>query len=177
MLPVKIKDKEFVVMITSDKVQAQVRSIAQQINNDYRGKTPIFLGVLNGAFMFMADLFKTVNCECELSFIKISSYSGTASTGELKNIIGLKENISGRDIIIVEDIVDTGDTAKYLFDELKKQNPASVKLATFLFKPQALRQKLKPDYVGFEIPPAFVIGYGLDYDGYGRNLNDIYVLK
>src|SRR6185436_9171764 len=130
-----------------------------------------------GAFLFMADLFKNVNLECEISFIKVSSYSGTASSGNVKNLIGLNENISGRDIIVVEDIVDTGDTMKYLLDELKKQNPSSVKLATILFKPEALKQDVKPDYVGFKIPPAFVVGYGLDYDGLGRNLNDIYVLK
>ena len=173
---VRIKDKEFVIMISAVKVQSQAKAIAEKINADYKGKKPIFLGVLNGAFMFMADLFKTVNLECELSFIRISSYSGTSSSGELKSVIGLKENISGRDIIIVEDIVDTGDTAKYLFGELKKQNPASVKIATILFKPEALRQDIKPDYVGFEIPPAFVVGYGLDYDGLGRNLKEIYQL-
>ena len=133
--------------------------------------------MLNGAFLFMADLFKNITLDCEISFIRVSSYNGTESSGKIKNVIGLNENISGRDIIVVEDIVDTGDTAKHLFDELKKHNPASVRLATFLFKPKALKQKLEPDYAGFEIEPAFVVGYGLDYDGFGRNLNDIYVLK
>jgi hypoxanthine phosphoribosyltransferase len=177
MSAVKIKDKEFVLMIPADKIQSRVKSIAQEINNNYNGKQPLFLGVLNGAFLFMADLFKNINLQCEISFIKVTSYSGTSSSGQIKNLIGLKENISGRDVIVVEDIVDTGDTMKYLLDELKKQNPASVKLATILFKPAALRQDVKPDYVGFEIPPSFVVGYGLDYDGFGRNLNDIYVLK
>ena len=164
-------------MIAADKIQLRVLSIAEKINKDYQGKTPLFLGVLNGAFLFMADLFKGINLECEISFIRVSSYSGTSSTGQLKNIIGLNDNISGRDIIVVEDIVDTGDTMKYLLDELQKSNPASVRLATILFKPAALKQNVKPDYVGFEIPLAFVVGYGLDYDGLGRNLNDIYVLK
>jgi len=174
---VKIKDKEFVPLIAAENIQARVKDIAAEINTQYDGKQPLFLGVLNGAFLFMADLFKNINLHCEISFIKVTSYSGTVSSGQVKNLIGLNENISGRDIIVVEDIVDTGDTMKYLFDELKKQNPSSIKLATILFKPEALRQEVKPDYVGFEIPPAFVVGYGLDYDGYGRNLNDIYVLK
>lgn len=177
MSTIKLKDKEFIVMIAAEKIQLRVKDIAAEINTQYNGKQPLFLGVLNGAFLFMADLFKNINLQCEISFIKVTSYSGTASSGQVKNLIGLNENISGRDIIVVEDIVDTGDTMKYLLDELKKQNPASVKLATILFKPEALRQDVKPDYVGFKIPPAFVVGYGLDYDGLGRNLNDIYVLK
>ena len=177
MSTIKLKDKEFIVMIAAEKIQLRVKDIAAEINTQYNGKQPLFLGVLNGAFLFMADLFKNINLQCEISFIKVTSYSGTASSGQVKNLIGLNENITGRDIIVVEDIVDTGDTMKYLLDELKKQNPASVKLATILFKPEALRQDVKPDYVGFKIPPAFVVGYGLDYDGLGRNLNDIYVLK
>jgi hypoxanthine phosphoribosyltransferase len=174
---VKIKDKEFISMISAEKIQARVKEIASEINSEYHGKQPLFLGVLNGAFLFMADLFKNIDLQCEITFIKVTSYLGTNSSGQVKNLIGLNENISGRDVIVVEDIVDTGDTMKYLLDELKKQNPASVKLATILFKPEALRQDVKPDYVGFEIPSAFVVGYGLDYDGLGRNLNDIYVLR
>ena len=177
MKSVKIKDKDFNILISADEIKKQVNKLSDQINSDYKGKKPLFLGVLNGAFLFMADLFKGINLECELSFIKVASYNGTSASGKVKSLIGLKENISGRDLIVVEDIVDTGDTMKYLFEELKKYNPSSVKLATFLFKPTALKHKLKPDYVGFEIEPAFVVGYGLDYDGYGRNLNDIYVLK
>ena len=177
MSVIKIKDKEFRLLIPANEIQQRVKSIAEKINHDYKGKKPLFLGVLNGAFLFMADLFKSISLECEISFIRVSSYNGTESSGKIKNVIGLNENISGRDIIVVEDIVDTGDTAKHLFDELKKHNPASVRLATFLFKPKALKQNIKPDYAGFEIEPAFVVGYGLDYDGFGRNLNDIYVLK
>jgi hypoxanthine phosphoribosyltransferase len=177
MTSIKLKDKEFIVMLSAEEIQSRVREIASEINLQYKGKQPLFLGVLNGAFLFMADLFKNIDLQCEITFIKVTSYVGTASSGNVKNLIGLNENISGRDIIVVEDIVDTGDTMKYLLDELKSKNPASVKLATILFKPEALRQDVKPDYVGFEIPPAFVVGYGLDYDGLGRNLNDIYVLK
>ena len=173
---VKIKDKTFRVMIDAEKISHRVNEIAEQINKDYAGKSPLFLGVLNGAFLFTADLFKKINLSCELSFVRVSSYSGTASTGQIKNLIGLNENISGRDIIIVEDIVDTGDTMLYLMNELNKQGPASVKIATAVFKPKALKHPIKPDYVGFEVSPAFIVGYGLDYDGLGRNLNDIYVL-
>lgn len=177
MSTVKIKDKEFTVAVPADKIQSRVQAIAAEINHQYKGTQPLFLGVLNGAFLFMADLFKHIKLECEISFIRVTSYIGASSSGQVKNLIGLNENISGRHIIIVEDIVDTGDTMKYLFDELKKHNPASVKLATILFKPASLKQNIKPDYIGFEIPSAFVVGYGLDYDGFGRNLNDIYILK
>lgn len=174
---VKIKDKEFRILIEGDRIQHRVAEIASQINKDYKGKSPLFLGVLNGAFLFTADLFKKIDLTCMLSFVRVSSYSGTSSTGQVKSLIGLNENIEGRDIIIVEDIVDTGDTMLYLMAELKKQNPASVKIATAIFKPLALKHPIKPDYVGFELPPAFIVGYGLDYDGFGRNLNDIYVLN
>lgn len=173
---VRIRDKEFRIMITEERIASRVREIAGQINTDYAGKTPVFLGVLNGAFLFLADLFRQVTLECELSFIRVSSYSGTSSTGHIKNLIGLNENLQGRDIIIVEDIVDTGDTMQYLLGELNKLHPASIRIATAVFKPAALRQPVKPDYVGFEVPPAFIVGYGLDYDGLGRNLPHIYVL-
>jgi hypoxanthine phosphoribosyltransferase len=177
MKEVKILDKTFEVMIDEAKITARINSISAQITKEYEGKNPVFLGVLNGAFLFLADLFKGIHTPSEISFIRVSSYSGTKSTGEMKNVFGLKENISNRHVIIVEDIVDTGETMKYLFDELKKQNPASLKLATLLFKPAALKNPVTPDYVGFEIDPDFVVGYGLDYNGYGRNLTDIYVLK
>jgi len=173
---VKIKDKEFRILIPAEKIQQRVSEIAEQINTDYHSKSPLFLGVLNGAFLFTADLFRRINLACELSFVRVSSYAGTSSTGHIKSLIGLNEDIKGRDIIIIEDIVDTGDTMLYLMEELKKQAPASVKLATAVFKPAALRQPIRPDYVGFEVPPEFIIGYGLDYDGFGRNYNDIYVL-
>lgn len=177
MQSVTVKDKEFVPMIPAADIGSRVAAIAQQINTDYMGKTPLFLGVLNGAFLFMADIFRNITLPCELSFIKVSSYSGISSSGNMKSLIGLTESVKNRHVIIVEDIVDTGDTMKFLLDELHRQQPASVKLATFLFKPAALKHNLQPDYIGFEINPAFVVGYGLDYDGFGRNLNDIYVLK
>lgn len=177
MQEVTIHDKTFKILIDAEKIQARVHQIAMQINTEYAGRTPLFLGVLNGAFLFAADLFKGITLECEISFIRVSSYSGTASTGQVKSLIGVNMDISNRDIIIIEDIVDTGDTMEYLLKELKEKNPASIKLATMVFKPAALKHDLKPDYVGFEVPPDFLVGYGLDYDGLGRNLNDIYILK
>lgn len=176
MTEIKIRDKEFRKMIAAEDIQQRVKSIAANINEDYKDKIPLFIGVLNGAFIFMADLFKHITIPCELSFTRLSSYTGTTG-GAMKKLIGISEDIKQRHLIIVEDIVDTGDTVKYIFDELKKHDTASVKLAAMLFKPAALRHDIKPDYTGFEIPPAFVVGYGLDYDGMGRNLNDIYVLK
>ena len=177
MSVVKVHDKEFETFIESERIQTRVKEIAAMINIEYNGKRPIFIGILNGALLFMADLVKHISIECELALIKVSSYSGTQSTGNVRSLIGLKESIKGRDVIIVEDIIDTGDTALYIINELKKQEPASLKFATILFKPTALKQDIKPDYVGFEIPPDFVVGYGLDYNGLGRNLNDIYKLK
>lgn len=177
MASVKVHDKEFETFITSEAIQKRVAELGAILNIEYNNKRPLFIGVLNGALIFMADLIKNITVECEMSFIKVSSYSGLSSTGNVKNLIGLSESIKDRHVIVVEDIIDTGDTAVYIIEELKKQQPASLKFATILFKPAALKRDIKPDYVGFEIPPDFVVGYGLDYDGLGRNLNDIYKLK
>ena len=174
---VDVHGKTFEKLITAAQIQKRVDEIGEMINRDYEGKQPLFLGVLNGAFLFTADIFKRVTLECEISFIRVSSYNGTGSTGKVRNLIGINEDLEGRDIIVVEDIVDTGDTALFLYNELKKHNAGSVRLATMLFKPKALRQDVSPDYIGFEIDPKFVVGYGLDYDGLGRNLNDIFALK
>jgi len=175
---VTIKDKTFCVIISAEKIRNRVNELAKTINAEYAGKMPIIIGVLNGAVLFTVDLFEQLEMECELSFIRVSSYhGGLASSGEVKSVIGLKENIENRHVLLVEDIVDTGETAKHLFEELKKLNPASIKLATALFKPAALKYPMKPDYIGFEVEPNFLVGYGLDYDGLGRNLKDIYVLK
>ncbi len=164
-------------MIPREKIQQRVLELSAQLNTAYRDKNPLFIGVLNGAFLFMADLFRNIETPCEISFIRISSYSGTTSTGQMKSIVGIGENLGGRHLIVVEDIIDTGETMTYLLEQLKAQQPASIKLATLLFKPAALRKPIAPDFVGFEIAPDFVVGYGLDYDGFGRNLSDIYVLK
>ncbi len=173
----QIRDKSFVPFIESATLQERIKTLAQEINKDYAGKNPLLIGVLNGSFMFVADLFKSIDIECEITFIRVSSYQSTESTGKVKQILGLKEEIQNRDIIIVEDIVDTGMTMQEILGQLASQQPASIKIMTMLFKPEALKVPLKLDYVGFEIENKFVVGYGLDYDGFGRNLDAIYVLK
>ena len=175
---IRLHDKRFKVMIPAARIDEVVEAVAERINRDYAGKeTPIFLGVLNGSFMFFSDLIKKIEFHSEISFVKLASYAGTASTGEVRSLIGLDGSIEGRHIIVVEDIVDTGHTIKRLLDDLQKKNPAELKVATLLFKPESLRCDVKPDYVGFSIPPKFIIGFGLDLDGLARNLKDIYVLK
>lgn len=176
MTAVKVHDKTFNILISSKEIKTRVAALGRQVSDDYRGRKPLFIGVLNGAFLFAAEIFMNIDLECEISFIKVSSYSGLGNTGKVREVIGIKEAIEDRDVIIIEDIVDTGDTALFLMEELSKLNPRSIRLATLLFKPAALRQNIKPDYVGFEIDPLFVVGFGLDYDGYGRNLNDIFAL-
>ena len=173
---VQVHGKFFEKKIDAAEIGLKVQSIASQIAVDYNSKNPIFIAVLNGAFMFASDLLKELPIPCEIAFIKLASYSGTNSTGQVKNIIGLNHSVENRHIIVIEDIVDTGETAVHLMDELKKVNPASISMATLLCKPDAMIKNVIPKYVGFEIPPDFVIGYGLDYDGLGRNLPHIYEL-
>ncbi|REJ82500.1 MAG: hypoxanthine phosphoribosyltransferase [Bacteroidetes bacterium] len=177
MQKVQIRVKTFVINIPEQAIQNRIAEIAKQIDKEYNGLDPVFLCVLNGAFLFAADLFKNISTNCEIAFIRVSSYSGTSSTGHIKNLVGVTENIKDRNVVILEDIVDTGDTAIYLVEELKKHNPSSVKFASLLLKPKALRHEFRPDYIGFEVPNDFLVGYGLDYDGYGRNLKDIYKLS
>ena len=172
----KIKDKEFSVFIKQIEIEQRVRELAEQINQDYAGKTPLFIAILNGSFMFASDLMKSVKIPAEISFIKLTSYHKTHSTGKVKELVGLDENIFGRHLIIVEDIVDTGLTIKHLQDELNDLGPKSIEVATALHKPEATVEQLRLKYVGFEIPKKFVVGYGLDYDGQGRNLADLYTL-
>jgi len=173
----QVKDKYFIPFIDSSTLQERIKILAQKVNKDYKGKNPLLIGVLNGSFMFLADLFKFIDIECEITFIRVSSYKNTESTGKVKQILGLQEEIQSRDIIIVEDIVDTGITMQEILGQLASQKPASIKIMTMLFKPKSLKVPLKLDYVGFEIGNKFVVGYGLDYDGFGRNLDAIYVLK
>tara|TARA_R110001592_G_scaffold362736_2_gene677919 strand:+ start:115 stop:651 length:537 start_codon:yes stop_codon:yes gene_type:complete len=177
METITVKDLSFKPFISEKELQLAIKKVAQNINEDYQGKTPIFLGVLNGSFMFMGDLMKSITLDCYTSFVKMASYEGTESTGKINELIGLNEDIEGKDIILVEDIVDTGNTLVKLFDVLQEKNPKSIKIATLLYKPEAYKKSYKIDYIGKEIPNAFVLGYGLDYDGLGRNLSSIYVLK
>ena len=174
---VTYKGLTFEPYITNDTIQNRIAEIAREINKQYAGKQPLFLCVLNGAFPFAADLFRAIDIDAEISFIRLKSYEGTSTTGVVKQVLGLSENLEGRDVIVVEDIIDTGNTMVKLLSQLRALNPASISIATLLFKPEALQHlELKPDFVGFEIPKKFIIGYGLDIDGLARNLNDIYIL-
>ncbi len=173
---IQVKDKTFRPYLSSKRIQERVANLADQINRDYAGKNPLLLCVLNGAFMFAADLMKKLTIDCEISFIRVKSYEGIHSTGELKEVIGLNEVIAGRDVILIEDIVDTGHTLSMLIKELSSHQPESLRTAVLLYKPEAVTADLSLDYVAFEIPNDFIVGYGLDYDGNGRNLNDIYVI-
>lgn len=173
---VQVKDLHFEPFISHHSIQARVVELANKLTVDYHGKNPVFLSVLNGSFMFTSDLMKSFLAPCEISFIKLASYEGTESTGEVKTIIGLNHYIKNRPVIIIEDIVDTGTTVKKILELVWQYEPESVKIMTLLFKPDALKENMEIDYVGFEIENKFVVGYGLDYDGYGRNLNQIYVV-
>lgn len=171
---VKILDKTFEKSIDYGRIQTAVEQLGTAIRKDAGDNAPLFLCVLNGSFMFAADLFKVYDGPCEISFIKLASYRGTSSSEEVKTLIGLNEDIRGRDVIILEDIIDTGITISHLVEDLKAYAPRSVRIATLLLKPDALRSQVNPDYVGLEIPNDFIVGYGLDYNGFGRNLRDIY---
>ncbi len=173
---IKVIDKEFEIFIPFKEIDNAIQGVANQINKDYKNKKPLFVVILNGAFMFAADLFKKLTIECEVSFVKLSSYQGTKTTEKVKKIIGLNESIQGRQVIIVEDIIDTGITMEHLLKELEAMKPHDIRLATLLFKPEAFRKDFKIRYIGMNIPNDFILGYGLDYDGFARNLPDIYKL-
>lgn len=173
---IKLHDKTFRVLIPAEEIDKAVTRVAEQLNERYEGRTPIFLGVLSGSFLFLADLVRKVNFENQLAFVKISSYNGTESTGNVKQLIGVDFDIEGRDIIIVEDIVETGHSMNYLLDSLGKKNPASVSICTLFFKPEKFLYEYNIDYTALSIGNEFIVGYGLDYNQLGRNLKDIYVI-
>ena len=170
----KIKDLEFEKFIDKATIQKKIKALAGQINEDYKDKTPVFLPILNGSFMFSADLIKEISVPCLVSFVKVASYSGLQSTGQLKTLIGLEQSLFNQDIILVEDIVDTGLTLQIIVDELKALGTKSVEVVTLLRKKTSREKGVEAKYVGFEIDNEFVLGYGLDYNGFGRNYKDIY---
>ncbi len=174
MNKIKIHDKYFEPFIVFDEIDKATIKLADSINKDLSGKTPIFLVILNGSFMFAGDLLKKIELSCEVSFVKLSSYVGTKSTEKVRQLIGFDEDIKGRTIIIVEDIIDSGITMENVLGQLDSMGAAEVHIATLLFKPKAFKKSYKVDYVGIEIPNDFIVGYGLDYDNQGRNLRDIY---
>jgi hypoxanthine phosphoribosyltransferase len=176
MNEITVLDREFSVYITEDEIQSRITALAEKINEDLKGQDVLFFGVLNGVFLFAADIFRQINLDCQVSFIKLASYDGTSSTGKIKELIGWNEDITGKTVIVLEDIVDTGATLERVIGELKLRKAADIKICTLLFKPEAYTRDIPIDYIGFEIPNNFVVGYGLDYDGYGRNLRAIYKL-
>ncbi len=174
---VKLHDKTFSHFLTEDEIDTIVQELADRINKDYTGKQPLLLGVLNGSFMFISDLMKKLTIDCELSFIKLASYSGTESQGEVNELIGLSTTLDNKDVIVLEDIIDTGNTVGKIFELLKDEKTKSLAIGTLLLKPDVFKDQFKVDYIGQEIPDAFVVGYGLDYDQLGRNLKEIYQLS
>lgn len=173
---IHLHDKTFVPFISSDELNFAIKNLAKQMDDDFFDEVPVFVGVLNGAFMVLSDLLKEYRGMCEVSFVKLSSYEGTQTTNQVKQLIGLNENLEGRTVVIVEDIIDTGNTIEELKVIFKGKNVKHLKIATLFLKPDAYKKEIKIDYVGIRIPNKFIVGYGLDYDGLGRNLPDVYQL-
>lgn len=173
---IKVLDLTFETSINEEKIQSEISRIASEMNRDLAKKNPIFLGILNGAFMFASDLFKQITFPCQITFLKLASYEGTQTTGTVKQLIGINQDLKDRTVVILEDIVDTGITLDTIIRQLSGYQPKEILVATMLHKPEALQKEVKLDYVGFEIPNEFVLGYGLDYNGYARNLPEIYTL-
>lgn len=174
---IKLHDKEFELFITYAEISKAIDKVAVQINDDLRGESaPVFISILNGAFMFTSDLLKRIDFPCEISFLKINSYAGTQSTGRINQLIGLTQNLTGRTVVLVEDIVDSGATLEHLVGLVQSHKPKQLKIATMLYKPDAYQKNIKLDYIGIHIPNNFVVGYGLDYNELGRNYSDLYTL-
>ena len=173
---IRVHDKEFRLFISAEQIDGTVRKLADQINTEYQDRNPLFIAILSGSFMFASDLFKKISIPAEISFIKLASYKGTRSTGSVITSIGLDQDLHGRDVIILEDIIDTGKTLSVFLPQLEHQQPRSLKICALLHKPESLQHPVRIDYLGFSIPDRFVVGYGLDYNGYGRNLPEIYQL-
>lgn len=177
MQKIKVLDKEFELSIPAENIQKAVKELAEKINTEYKGKEVIFVGILNGAFMFAGDILKHINLDCKITFLKMASYQGTKSSGKVKQLIGFNEDLKGKTVIILEDIIDRGLTIEVLLEMIKEKEPAEIKIATLLYKPAAYKKDIPIDYIGIEIPNDFIVGYGLDYDGFGRNYADIYKIS
>ncbi len=173
---IQVKDKKFIPYLTAQQIDEQIKRLGAEINTDYAGKNPLFIAILNGSFMFASDLFKELTVDPEICFIKLASYKGTISTGHVITSIGLDEKLKGRHVVVLEDIVDTGKTLNEFLPQLRDQRPASLKIVALLHKPSALKYPITIDYLGFNVPDKFLLGYGLDYDGLARNLKEIYQL-
>lgn len=173
---VKIKDKSFRISIPETEIKRRVKALAEQMSKDLEGKNPLFLAVLNGSFIFAADLMREMTIPCEITFVKLASYQGTTSTGKVHEVIGINENLSGRTVVIVEDIVESGHTMKRMMEQIGTRNPSLVQICTLFFKPEKLQEDLALDYVAFRIPDDFIVGYGLDYDQGGRGLKHVYTI-
>jgi hypoxanthine phosphoribosyltransferase len=171
---VKILDKQFELYINNNDILKATQDIADRINNDYPGRNPVFLVILNGAFMFASELLKRINISCDVSFVKLASYSGTESSGTVRKLIGIDEDLDGRDVLIIEDIVDSGISIDNIINDIKPANPAEIKIASLLFKPKSFTKDFSIDYLGMEISDVFIVGFGLDYNGKGRNFKHIY---
>ena len=174
---IQLHDKHFIPFISAEEISFAIANMAKQMDDDFFDETPVFIGVLNGSFMVLSDLMKKYRGMCEVSFVKLASYEGTKSTNQIKELIGLNQNLEGRTVVIIEDIVDTGNTIQELKQMLKAQKVKHLKIATLFFKPDAYKEDIKLDYVGIRIPDKFIVGFGLDYDGLGRNLQDVYQLS
>ncbi|MBD78355.1 MAG: hypoxanthine phosphoribosyltransferase [Crocinitomicaceae bacterium] len=177
MASITLHDKTFIPFISSHELADAIQQVGHQINEDFKGEPVLFVGVLNGAFRFVSELMNTIDLQCEVSFVKMASYDGMNSTGEVNQLIGFNEPMEGKNVIILEDIIDTGNTLVRIMEEMEKFTPRTVKIGTLLFKPEAYKKSIFIDYIGKEIPNDFIVGYGLDYDGLGRNINGIYRIK
>lgn len=176
METVKVLDKTFYKTISAKEIEQKISAVAEKMNEELKDKDVIFIGILNGSFLFAADLFRQINFECQITFLKVASYEGTTSSGKVKRLIGINENIENKTVVILEDIIDSGVTMDYILKQLKGYEPKEIFIATLLYKPEAFVKNFKIDYIAIEIPNDFIVGYGLDYDGFGRNLKDIYTL-
>jgi hypoxanthine phosphoribosyltransferase len=177
MSVITLCDKEFALFLPADKIQSEVQRIADRINTDLNSEDVVFIGILNGAFMFASDLLRKINFDVQVTFVKLTSYSGLASTGKVKRLIGITEDLKDKTVVIVEDIIDTGNTIESIIEQIKGFRPRQIFVATLLLKPDLYSKDIPIDYVGFEIPKNFVVGYGLDYNGFGRNLRNLYALE